>query len=164
MEEPTKGLGNMVACGVFVDRLAAERVVVDLLNAGLDGNQMIVSMREPEEARKMAMEKGIKAGTEGLVTPPAVPEDKARAYQERVEKGGVLLAVSCGDQCDSVMGIMTKDGAEMGVCVPTAEGVPPRHFHDPDQAAEMEHMHQPWEPPDQPGQFRPEFRRDDQGS
>ncbi|MCL5256960.1 MAG: general stress protein [Chloroflexi bacterium] len=163
MEGQQMSMGNMVACGVFPDTRVAGKAVADLLNAGFTVEDIKVATKVPEEAIKLAAEKGVKPVATEAMTPSTVPAEKAAAYRERVEDGAVLVTVDCGTKCDAAIDILDKDGSEMSVCVPQAEeGVPPRIYHAPDRYYPMEHLRQPGEPPEKPGEYHGEFEREDQ--
>ena len=151
----------MIACGVFPDQLTAEPTVVDLLNEGFKADSIMVSMVDAAEARRLAEKRGITANTGATTVPAGINQETAKTYQDRLAKGGVLLSIACGDQCDKAMDIMNKHGSEMTACALEEIGAPPRILHEPDQYASMEHMPQPGEPLGKPGEFQPEFHRDD---
>lgn len=116
---------------------------------------------------------GAVGGIAGALIGWGIPEREARAYEDRVKAGGVLVSVRCDGQCDRAMELLQEHGAEMAACTPegyTPAGYEPQQtyegrpvVHEPDQAAEFEHLPQEWEKPDRPEDFVPEseYRRDE---
>jgi hypothetical protein len=151
----------MIACGVFPDQLTAEPAVLDLLNAGFKADSISVSMVDAAEARRLAEKRGVTATTGATTVPAGIPPETVQTYRDRMAKGGALISVACGNQCDKAMEILNRHGAEMTTCALQEIGTPPIILHEPDQYASMEHTPQPGEPVGKPGEFEPEFHRDD---
>jgi len=59
---------------------------------------------------------GVLGGIVGVLIGAGIPEREARAYEERVRAGGVLVTARCSGDCDKVMSTMQNMGADMSSC------------------------------------------------
>lgn len=59
---------------------------------------------------------GVVGGIVGALIGAGIPEREARAYEDRVRAGGVLVTVRCNMDCDRVMSTMQRMGADMSSC------------------------------------------------
>src|SRR5690242_8865097 len=130
MEKQMREAGSMTACGIFPDEVAADRAVVELLNAGFREDSIGVSMVDVERAQRLAENRGIKVTSHTQAIPAGTPPATAAGYQDRLANSGVLITVACGDQCQKAMDIINQNGAEMTACATMPEvGAPPVIIH-----------------------------------